>query len=404
MDPEAAEFLSFEGALALGALLIALGKTADWLLLKQQKTLLLDRVAVFGDRLRGLRFKQAQLALVRALLAFLTTLSVPWTVRKHHLYTGKAEDELDGVEVFALLLGFVSRPFQLLVALVVLALWALGWLDFAYAGLLVVFAFVLLARFVLWILHVAAVGYELDPDPKTPAPAFLQWIERSRTLGLLDILGPRMLAISFLLTVAALEVGMAYWRNPRTTAWFSVEQGALAPTAPVTLALLNLPFDILALLVTIAMLRFALRRNLPISLVALTDIAATLVLAFLLLTVLLAWPSPDPQAWTAAAGAAFVHLLRVYTFAASAQSNLFPLDPLLFTPFAPIAFYLLLPVLIALLLAPLLRLAAHICMILHQREQSPFLVFAIAAAGLLGLAKVFSAWPWFAGQIAAALR
>ena len=399
MDPQPAEFFSLEGVVALAALLVALAKTADWLLLKQHKTQLLGRVAAFGDYLRAIRFKQAQLDLVRGLLAFLTAISVPWTVRKHPHYTGKANDDLDGSELAAIILGFISRPLQFLVAMGILGLWAVGWLDFRYGGLLVVIGFVLLVRTLFWLLHMAAIGYELQPEPKEPMPEFLRRYEQSKLMGLLDILGPRMLVLSFLLTVVALQIGLAYWQNPQTTNWFAVGDAGVAPTAPLTLALLNLPFDVLALMVTIAMLRFALRRGISISLVACADILATIAVSFILLVVLVAWPSWQLQAWLAAAQEAAAHLARVYTFSGDAGQRLFPLYPLLFTPFAPIAFYLLLPLLIALVAAPLLRISAHICAVLHQRDQSPFLVFAVAVGGAMVVVKALWSWPWLAERL-----
>lgn len=400
MDPQPTEFFSPEGVAALAVLLVAIAKLADWLLLRERKTELLDRVDAFGDYLRAIRFKQAQLDLVRALLAFLTAISVPWTLRKHPHYTGKSEDDLDATEVVALLLAAVSRPLQFVVAVAVLGLWAVGWLDFRYAGLFVVFAVVLLVRTAFWLLHLAAVGYELEPDPQAPAPPFLRWFEGSRLIGQLDLLGPRMLVISFLLTVVALEIGLAYWESPQTTAWFVAGQAGVAPRAPLTLALLNLPFDVLALMVTITMLRFALRREIAVSLVACADIVATIAIAFVLLVVLLAWPSWQLQVWASAAAEAAGHLAQVYTFSADPGHGLFPLYPLLFTPFAPISFYLLLPLLIAMVFAPLLRISAHICSVMHQKEQSPFMVFAIAVAGTMIIVKALWAWPWLAERLA----
>lgn len=400
MDLQPTEFFSFEGVAALAVLLVAIAKLADWLLLKRQKTRLLDRVAAFGDHLRSIRFKQAQLGLVRTLLAFLTAISVPWTARKHPHFTGKAADDLDATEVIALLLAFVSRPLQFMTAVAILGLSAVGWFDFRYAGLFVVFAVVLLVRTTFWLLHLAAVGYELEPDAQTPVPPFLRWFEGSRLIGLLDLVGTRMLVISFLLTVGALEVGLAYWEAPQTTPWFVAGPVGVAPRAPLTLALINLPFDVLALMVTIAMLRFALRRNIAVSLIAFGDIVATIAIAFILLVVLLAWPSWQPQVWLSAAAEAVGHLTQVYTFSVDSGNRNFPLDPLLFTPFAPIAFYMLLPLLIALVFAPLLRVSAHVCSVMHQKEQSPFMVLAIAVAGTMVVVKALWAWPWLAERLA----
>lgn len=400
MDPQPAEFFSLEGVVAMAAVLVAGAKLADWLLLKNDKKRLLDRVAAFGDYLGSIRYKQAQLALVRGLLAFLTAISVPWTLRKHPQYTGKADDDLDASEILALMLAIVSRPLQCLVAVSILGFWAVGWLNFTYVGLLVVFAAVLLVRTLLWLLHLAAVGYDLGPEPRQPVPGVLRWLEGSKLVGLFDALGSRLLAVSFVLTVAALEVGQAWWQNPQTTAWFVVGEGGVMPRAPLTLAVLNLPFDVLALMVTLALLRLALRRGVSITVMAGADILVTLGIALGLLVVLLAWPADQPGEWLAAAKRALIHFQQLFRLAAAPDGSLFPLYPLLFTPFAPIAFYLLLPLFIAVVLAPLLRLSAHICAVLHQKDQSPFMVFAVAVGGTMVVAKALWAWPWLSERLA----
>ncbi len=403
MDVETAAFFSREGVVAMALLLVALGKTVDWLLLKRHKVRMLARMTAFGDYLRELPFRQVQIDLVRGLLNFLTAVSVPWSLRRHPLVTGKADDDLEVSEIFAVIWAAMSRPLQFLLGVVLLLLWAFGGLDFRYGSLLGVLGIALLLRSAFWLLHMAALGHELEPDPGKVLPPFMVWAQNSRLLGLLDAVGIRLLLISFALTVLALEIGLAYWEAPQASRWFTVEDSLVAPSAPLTLALINLPFDALAIIITIALLKFALRREASISLTALTDSLLTAVIALALFAVLLIDFTAAPETWLPAVEAAISNLLRIFTLGGSKTDALFPLYPLLFTPFAPIAFYLLLPILIAVVARPLLRIAAHICTAFGEKANSPFLQIAIGLSLLIGLVKGLSEWQWFSDRVAALL-
>jgi len=398
-SPGATEFFSLNGVLAIMLVLVLVGKGADWLLLRHHKEELLAKVTLLGDYLRGVDFASAQMDLVKALLGFLTLASVPWTVRKHPSVTGKADRDLEASEIVAVLAAVFARPIGFILALTIFALWALGFLNFHYASLLVVLAGFLVLKTLFWLLHMAAVGQSLAEEPKEPLPSIIVWVEHSRVVGYLDALGARMLVVSFALSVVAIEVGLGFWTNPQASPWFAVGASGVELTEPLILVLMNLPFDVLAIIITILLLKYGLTGK-AISLIALVDIGVTLLLLFVLFVLLLAWPFTSVANWSTALDTTTLSLLSLLSFMGSTDDPLFPLYPLLLTPFAPIGFYLLLPLLLAIVLRPLFRIGGYLCKVFGQKENSPFFEIAGGLALLVAVIKALAEWPWLTNAIA----
>ncbi|MHC4864183.1 MAG: hypothetical protein ACYTEX_08875 [Planctomycetota bacterium] len=186
------------------------------------------------------------------------------------------------------------------------------------------------------------------------------------------------------------------------TRWYVLDQGWLQPAYPLLLPVLNLPFDLATIAVTLRLLGYVRRRRSGFLAVAVLDTVLSLAFSVLLYAVLLAieagWDFlhfhryvTAAVAWLADVGGCFGQFLlrrRPIGWAGLRDVHLLPI---LLTTFVPVALYMGVFIFLAFCTA-VMRLAARVFAVIGERDQSVFKQFATLLAVILAAVKAIYDW------------
>lgn len=197
-----------------------------------------------------------------------------------------------------------------------------------------------------------------------------------------------MVFISTCFTVVATIIGLHFSHGHHGSYWFAVRGASLVPSDPITLAVLNFPFDFLTILISRELLKWVISKGRWISVVAVIDILISGMLALTLHSLLKAIESG--QITTSALVGHLTNswnwLASVMTLQASSTHPDWPLTPLILTAFIPVSTYMSVLILLG-ISGILLRIAGYICGLLGEKQHTPFFELAVALSLLTTAAK-----------------
>jgi hypothetical protein len=288
-------------------------------------------------------------------------------------------------------------PALTLISLILLLLYITGVLHSWFWAVMTIPCLAMVLRFFGWLSRLF--GLALEEEYKRPV-RWVRWLNESKAVGWFMGFGTRATLLSTLLSSVAIAFGMATAQTETSSFWFTSGRPAgLEPAHPVLLALINMPFDLLSLYTSVFLLTYGLRRGLPITLVAITDIASTAMLVMVLHTTMLTTASGS----LAGIDEAFRHALRsfleVVTLRSSVADPDWPTYPILYTTFFPIGVYLLVPVIVGVVVRPAFRIAGYFCRLFGEKEKTPFFEIAAGLSLLVATIKALTEWKWFVYMI-----
>jgi len=215
---------------------------------------------------------------------------------------------------------------------------------------------------------------------------------------LLDAIAPALF-LSAWFTIGAVIVSSFIDPLNLQSYWFLRVYDDLNPTHPVLMALVNFPFDFVTIIVSIKLLQFVKDRGKHMVSLAVVDIFISAVLVVLLQTTL---KTIEPGG----VGHIYQNFLgsidwfaQLITFKALSTHPDWLLTPILLTTFIPVVIYMSALIFLGIIVKPFAKAASHICGVMWEKEQTPYLVLSIILSQIIALAKALSKWEWFAYQI-----
>lgn len=396
-----AEFWTWKGVLAICAILVFLGWFIDWLHRKRHKEAILKKLSEFEDKLARLPVSKWQVGIARAVIRFWEWLAaLPDTLFLRGVNRMSRDTELvrQMLPSLALVVFFISVLAMLSLSAVVFGVslsWPLTLVFASLAGYSCWSIIVILPiPFLILALILERLGY-----PRLSS-RIRDWIVHN-TPELMKLLRPLLhrvspvLLMSVMYTGSAIAAGLLLSPGAAESYWFAFHSGNLSPGRPISVSLLNFPFDFITILVSIKLLRFVKEKSKHIISIALIDIVISGVLVILLHTTL---KTVEPGGVTHL-GRNFMDswdwFVQVVTFKASSSHPDWPLTPTLFTTFIPVTLYMSAFIFLGIIIKPFARAASYICGLLFEKKQTPFLAFSLILSGLLTVAKALSEWEWF---------
>lgn len=376
-NSDSAAFWSWGGVLAICTGLTLLGLTIDWLLRRRHKDHILLKMSEFQEKLERLPVSDWQMAVARAGLRF-------WDV------FGRLVTRI-GEGFIALKQGrlYLFRGLlisALLIMTVPMAAYTLrvGWGVFPW--------YVEVLGVAISFLSGAVLASGFTAAKLRPNVVF-------RFSFYVAIHFYRPLAASMLFTTLACAIGVWLYDCNMPSLWYTCYTGPVSITAPFALCLVNFAFDFTTLFVSVHVLRLVQRKARFFVPLAFLDIGISGILTILLHSVLLTKSADQSLALTDAFHIAWDWFIQVVTFSASSTDPNWPLTPILFTTFIPVALYMSAFLFLGILVKPFARTAAYLCGLLWEKKQTPILVFAVTLSGMLTLTKAFSEWRWFVEKL-----
>lgn len=199
----------------------------------------------------------------------------------------------------------------------------------------------------------------------------------------------RLLIISAVLSSMALTVGANIVESLDASYWFNTDARRDVLDKQAILALLNVPFDALTILISYALLKLSISKSVSLVLVAVIDIVASLVLSIALFC-LIGLVASEP---------AFSNICETLDTIATILSgkqamtvDSLALIPLLLTTAVPVAAYMSVFCFTGLVLRPLAKLSAYLCGLLGEKTNSPFLELAVLISMIVAATKAILEW------------
>ncbi|MDH3889745.1 MAG: hypothetical protein OEV49_01570 [candidate division Zixibacteria bacterium] len=373
---EPAVFWSWAGIVAICAILIAAFSAVDWLLRRRHKDHILLVMSDLQDKLEHLPVKDWQVTIANAGIVVWGSLGNPigWVADKLEPFYHSHSHALRvfaraGVGAMAMMGALIIFPFS--------ERWTV-FEDMPWYGRTLSQG---LAAIMVGIASGAARIYEA---PARFKPHVLRWMY----VKSLPVFG-----ISIVLTTLAALIGTELLYCDSHSVWFTcTESGIEIPTDLRGLTVLNFLFDLATFVITLRLLRLVSQTSKWFICAAIVDIAASAVLLILLHSILL-MPTGG------SVSTAWDWFIQVITFSASSTDPNWPLTPILFTTFIPVALYMSAFLFLGILVKPFARASAYLCGLMWEKEQTPFLVFALALSGMLTLTKAISEWRWVVDKL-----
>ncbi len=392
MPAAAPDFLSFNGVVAIVVILILLGRALDWILLKSHQAAILRRATKAGKVLQTANVAAAQKALIEALISFIYRVTVPWSTRRLQTIATKSDQELETKDIMLLALAPLALLAMTIISLTILILTAAGVTGSWFWAMMTIPCTTVVLRFLVWWCRLF--GHQTENEYNKPVP-WVRWLMESKLVNWFMGLATRASLLSVLLSSLAISIGTSTAETEASSFWFTYGPSGLQPTHPILQALVNMPFDLLSLYCTVFLLTYGLRRGLPITLVVIIDVAATVILVILLHATVLTIASGSLTAIGDVLRQCGGILAQALTLQLSVADPDWPIYPILYTTFFPIGVYLLLPLIVGWIIRPAFRIAGYLCLLFGEKEKTPFFELATGLSLLVATTKALAEWEWF---------
>jgi hypothetical protein len=204
-----------------------------------------------------------------------------------------------------------------------------------------------------------------------------------------------LIFLSTIFSVTAMAIGCAMAKAAHVNSyWFTLTANGAVPSRPFTLVMVNFPFDVLNVAVSIALLSKVKKKGKGFMIVALIGVVLSTLITILKYIVLKLIAGNPGTLWIYF-GDAFHWLADLIRFRVSSLNPDWSLTPILLTSFIIVTTYMTAFILIGLIFKPFTRVAGHICEVLGQnKDKTPFLQLSILLSMVLGVIKALGEWDW----------
>ncbi len=388
-------FWTWKGVLAICVVLVILGKFIDWLHRKRHKEAMLKKLSEFEKKLGKLPVREWQLRIAQDLIRVWEWLGqasnnllmrlAPWLSEYEPIGRFGPNNQMVYIRKHPSFLkaGALLTPLMVLVVLDLFSMTESLW----HVTILLVSP----TGYVILALLLVADRYSDRMYERLSN--ILEYLVYVLTYGV-----AAAFLVSSLFTGCAIGVGLAMGPGTAESYWFILNSGSLTPARPMSMSLLNFPFDLVTILVSIRLLQFVKEKGKHIVWIALIDIIISAALVVLLHTTLKAVEPGGLSHIGQNFADSWNWFIQVVTFQASPSHPDWPLTPTLFTTFIPVTLYMSAFIFLGIIIKPFARAASYICGLLFEKKQTPFLAFSLILSGLLTVAKALSEWQWFVHQ------
>jgi len=357
--------------IALGLLFVAVGAIIDFFLKKHEVKKLHDIFLRWANALSDISLKHWQIKIANSGFTFLTSLHkncIVFIEKPMKIFSKTGDVSIAVVLTLLYLFAFIGLY-------ILLNSWVFAILSLPYTGLILLMGF----------------GYWIDVIFKKLFKFEFFTAELFFTLFSVFFISSLLSLIANVISIGLIPASFT------SSHWYSLSHGMIYPTHPILMSIVNFPFDLVTILVSLALLRYVVRSKKFIGFIAIIDIVISALLTIMLYTFLILiennWTFSNLQIYIRESIKWFSQILSVLfnlkpTYLVTKLGTLkdIHLLPILLTTFVPVVIYMSIFVFLS-FAKPIMWVSARFFSVVGEREDSVFKQFGFLLASLMAVAK-----------------
>lgn len=202
----------------------------------------------------------------------------------------------------------------------------------------------------------------------------------------------RLLFISSIFSSIALLVGSNLSDITTESYWFFADDDRDAVDKSALLTVLNFPFDIITILISIYLLKLIIEKETSVALVAPLDILVSLTLSILLHASITYFSISELPDIFVAISESISWMYLVLSDFSSLTADQKMLVPLILTTCIPVIMYMSTLLFISCVIKPLSIVSGYLCGLLGEKSNTPFFELATLISMFIGALKALEEW------------